>query len=158
MAAVAPVMTAAAPYMAAASLVTSFASAREQVRAGKAQQQLYSQQASDAIMKGRFEALRYKNMGVDVLKNLNETLAASLARGAIGGDPASGSSVVVNTNSIAEASREKATAADNAIFAVGQAESQAEQYRMAGGLALRQSKVQAASTVATGLFTFGQLV
>ena len=55
------------------------------ISAGKAQQQAYNSQAAQAVIKGRSQAIAYKQQGADVLRNLNQNLAAIVARAAAGG-------------------------------------------------------------------------
>jgi hypothetical protein len=156
MAAVAPI---AAPLMLASSAVSAYG----QIRAGQAQREMYDEQAAQARMRGRSEAIAYKQQGykqqgADVLRNLNENLAAIIARSAAGGvDPTSGSAAVMQQYAMAEGIREKNIAADNALLAEGQAATQAHQYRMAGRAAQQASYFQAAGTLGMGIYRYGQL-
>jgi hypothetical protein len=151
MAAVAPI---AAPLMLASSAVSAYG----QIRAGQAQREMYDEQAAQARMRGRSEAIAYKQQGADVLRNLNENLAAIIARSAAGGvDPTSGSAAVMQQYAMAEGIREKNIAADNALLAEGQAATQAHQYRMAGRAAQQAAFFQAAGTLGMGIYRYGQL-
>jgi len=151
MAAVAPI---AAPLMLASSALSAYG----QIRAGQAQREMYDEQAAQARMRGRSEAIAYKQQGADVLRNLNENLSAIIARSAAGGvDPTSGSAAVMQQYAMAEGIREKNIAADNALLAEGQAATQAHQYRMAGRAAQQASFFQAASTLGMGIYRYGQL-
>ena len=151
MAAVAPI---AAPLMLASSALSAYG----QIRAGQAQREMYDEQAAQARMRGRSEAIAYKQQGADVLRNLNENLAAIIARSAAGGvDPTSGSAAVMQQYAMAEGIREKNIAADNALLAEGQAATQAHQYRMAGRAAQQASYFQAAGTLGMGIYRYGQL-
>jgi hypothetical protein len=145
---------AAAPLMLASSAVSAYG----QMRAGQAQREMYDEQAAQARMRGRSEAIAYKQQGADVLRNLNENLAAIIARSAAGGvDPTSGSAAVMQQYAMAEGIREKNIAADNALLAEGQAATQAHQYRMAGRAAQQASFFQAAGTLGMGIYRHGQL-
>ncbi len=145
---------AAAPLMMASSAISAIG----QIQAGAAQRQMYDEQAAQARMRGRSEAIAYKQQGADVLRNLNENLAAIIARSAAGGvDPTSGSAAVMQQYAMAEGIREKNIAADNALLAEGQAATQAHQYRMAGQAAQQASFFQAAGTLGTGIYRYGQL-
>lgn len=156
MAALAPV---AVGLFAVGSLVASAKQAKAQKAAAAQQKEIYDAQAAEAVLKGRYEALEYRQRGVDTLRRLNQVMAANIATAAAGGvDPTSGSAALINTVSTAEAVREKNIADSNAIMAEGDANSQASQYLMAGNMAVKTGKVQAAATIGQGLIRFGQLV
>ena len=139
-------------------IATTAISAYGKYQAGRAEQRMYDAKASEAIMKGRSEAIAYKQQGADVLTNLNENLAAIIARSSAGGvDATSGSAATIAKFGQAEAAREYHTAADNAVMATNQAQVQAGQYTMAGREAKKQGTIQALSTVASGAFQYGQL-
>lgn len=139
-------------------LASTAISAAAQARAGRAEQRMYDAKAADALMKGRSEAIAYKQQGADVLSRLNDNLAAIIARSASGGVvPESGSSYTTALFGQAEAAKEYHTALDNAVMAEGQAQIQAEQYTLAGEEAKRTGRMNAFSTISSGLFKFGQL-
>ena len=72
-------------------LFSAGVSALGQISAGAAQKRQYQMQAEQAELRGRSEAIAYKQQGADALRNLNETLAAIISRSAAGGvDPTSG--------------------------------------------------------------------
>src|SRR5210317_642484 len=97
-------------------------SAVGQMAAGAAQRRQYEAQARQAELRGRSEAIAYKQKGADALRNLNETLAAIISRGAAGGiDPTSGSAATLQQYAMGEGVREFNVAADNAVMALGQA-------------------------------------
>lgn len=142
-----------------ASLAMSAKQAKAQKQAAEMQAVAYNEQAAEATLKGRYEALEYKQRGVDALRRLNEVMAANIARAAAGNvSPISGSAQTINTFSEAEAIREKNISASNAIMAEGDAAFQADQYRSAANIARKTGSVQAASTITSGLIRFGQLV
>lgn len=135
------------------------ASAGATLSAGKAQQRGYEQQSKQALIRGRQEALAWKQKGADALKNLNETLAAITARAAAGGvDATSGSARTIAEYAQGEGIREANIAADNAAMAMGQASQQAFIYREAGYTAYKTSQIQAVSTLAQSAFRYGQLL
>ena len=144
---------------ASTALVASTAiSAVGALAAGAAQRRAYEAQARQAEIRGRSQAIAYKQQGADALRNLNETLAAVIARSAAGGvDPTSGSAATVQQYAMSEGAREFNIAADNSVMALGQADTQAYQYRAAGQAAQMNAFVQAAGTVATGAYRYGQL-
>lgn len=146
---------AAVPYLFAGATAIS---ASQQAESGMQQKRLYDAQAADALMKGRSEAIAYKQQGADVLRNLNENLAAIIARSSAGGVlPTSGSAATTALFGMAEGAREYHQAQDNAVTAEGQAASQAHQYQMAGLAAKETGQINALGTIAQGMFMYGQL-
>lgn len=140
--------------MVASTVVGAFG----QLAAGAAQARAYNAQAADAEMRGRSEAIAYKQQGAAVLRNLNENLSAIIARSSAGNvDAMSGSSAVTQMFGMAEAAKEKYAAQDNAIMAEGQASAQAHQFRLAGKAAQQTAMFNALGTVATGAYRYGQL-
>ena len=133
-------------------------SAVGQLAAGAAQRRQYEAQARQAELRGRSEAIAYKQKGADALRNLNETLAAIISRGAAGGiDPTSGSAATLQRFAMGEGVREFNVAADNAVMALGQASTQAGIYKQAGQAAQLSSFVGAAGTLGQGAYRYGQL-
>lgn len=134
-------------------------SAAGSIAAGNAQRRQYEAQARQAELRGRSEALAYKQKGVDALRNLNETLAAIISRSAAGGvDPTSGSAATLQKFATGEGVREFNIAADNAVMALGQASTQSGIYKQAGQAAQLSSYVGAAGTLGAGAYRYGQLV
>lgn len=139
-------------------LFSAGVSALGQISAGAAQKRQYQMQAEQAELRGRSEAIAYKQKGADALRNLNETLAAIISRSAAGGvDPTSGSAVTLQQYGLSEGAREKQIAQDNAIMALGQASTQAGIYQSAGRAAQLSSYVSAAGTLGQGAYRYGQL-
>jgi len=139
-------------------LVLAGASAAGTVMSGMAQRQQYKMQAEQAQLRGRSEAIAYKQKGADALRNLNETLAAVISRSASGGvDPTSGSSAVLQQYALSEGVREHQIAQDNGILALGQASAQAGIYQSAGRSAMMSSLVSAGGAVGQGIYRYGQL-
>jgi hypothetical protein len=132
-------------------------SAAGSIAAGNAQRRQYEEQARQAELRGRSEALAYKQKGVDALRNLNQTLAAIIARSAVGADPTSGSAATLQKFATGEGVREFNVAADNAVMALGQASTQAGIYKQAGQAAQLSSYVGAAGTLGQGAYRYGQL-
>ena len=133
-------------------------SAAGTVMSGMAQQQQYKMQAEQAELRGRSEAIAYKQKGADALRNLNETLAAIISRSASGGvDPTSGSAATLQQYAMGEGIREFNIAADNASMALGQASAQAGIYKSAGQSAMLSSLVSAGGAVGQGAYRYGQL-
>ena len=120
--------------------------------AGRAQQAQYNAQAAQTQMQGRSQAIAYRQQGADVLRSLNETLAATIAMAGAGNiDPTSGSARVLQEYARAEASSEFGTAQDNAILATAGAAAQAGIYRQAGSSAMSGAIAQGNSMLFTGL-------
>ena len=139
-------------------LFSAGVSALGQISAGAAQKRQYQMQAEQAELRGRSEAIAYKQQGSDALRNLNETLAAIISRSAAGGvDPTSGDSATLQQYAFSEVSIEKQIAEDNAIMALGQASTQAGIYQSAGRAAQLSSYVSAAGTLGQGAYRYGQL-
>ena len=139
-------------------LAFSAFSAVGQLAAGAAQRRGYEQQAEQAELRGRSEAIAYKQKGADALRNLNETLSAIIARAGAGGvDPTSGSAATLQQFATGEGVREFNIAADNAVLALGQASMQAGEFQSAGKAAQLSSVVSAAGTLGQGAYRYGQL-
>lgn len=145
---------AAAPLFLASSAISAFG----QIQAGRAQQEQYRQQAELEKLRGRSEAIAYKQKGAQILGNLNETLAAIVARAAAGNvDPTSGSARTIMTASLGDGITEANIAADNATSAIAQSGMQAGIYEQAGKTAVQTSYVQALGTISSGIYRYGQL-
>jgi type II secretory pathway pseudopilin PulG len=131
--------------LAGASAATSLYGARQQAKA-------YSEQAAQAQIQGRSQAIEYRQQGANVLRNLNETLAATIASAAAGGvDPTSGSAMALQNYARGEAFREYGTALDNATLAKEGAAAQAAIYQRAGRTAIITGIGQAAGQLGTGV-------
>lgn len=153
-------LSAAGTFMASGGgqLLMAGVSAASQISAGRSQQAGYNAQAQQAELRGRSEALAYKQKGADALRNMNETLAAIISRSAAGGvDPTSGSSATIQGYAMSEGVIETQIAADNAVLALGHAQSQAGIYRSAGKSAMLNSYVSAAGSLGQGAYRYGQL-
>ena len=138
--------------------LTTGISAVGTLAAGAAQTRQYGLQAEQADLRGRSEAIAYKQQGANALRNLNETLAAIISRAGAGGvDPGSGSALTLQRFALAEGAREKSIAQDNEALALGQASMQAGIYRSAGRTAQLNSFVSAAGNIGTSAYQYGQL-
>ena len=160
MAVLAPLATAATGLAASGGfqLASAAVSGLGQIAAGSAQRRQYEAQARQAELRGRSEAIAYKQKGADALRNLNETLAAIIARAGAGNvDPTSGSAATLQGFATGEGVREFNIAADNAVMALGQASTQAGIYKQAGQAAQLSSFVGAAGTLGQGAYRYGQL-
>lgn len=134
------------------------AQAGAQREVGRAQQASYEQQAAQAELRGRSEAIAYKQKGSEALKRLNETLAAIVARAGAGGvDPTSGSAVTVQQFAMGEGIQEFNIAADNAAMALSEGYTQGGIYRSAGATALKTADVAAMGSLGEAAVMYGQL-
>ena len=134
------------------SIAFMAASAAASISGGAAQRRQYNAQAAQTKIQGRSQAIAYRQQGADVLRNLNETLAATIAIAGAGNvDPTSGSARVLQEYARAEASSEYGTALDNAVLARAGAQAQAAIYRQAGNAAFVAGIGQAAGTLGQGI-------
>jgi hypothetical protein len=117
---------------------------------GNNNRQCTSQQAAQATIQGRTQAINYKQQAADVLRRMNETLATTVARAGQFGDAISGSALALQKFAESEGSREFGTSTDNASLALAGAAAQAKIYMQAGGIALTTAKVGAATTLGQG--------
>ena len=127
-------------------------SAAGAISAGRTQQRMYNAQAEQARIQGRSQAIAYKQQGAMVLRNLNETLASTIALAGAGNiDPTSGSARVVQDFARAEAFAEYGTALDNAVLAKEGAATQAQISRMGGRAAFQTGVINAAGALGQGI-------
>ena len=141
------------------SIGSKLAQASAQRNVGAAQQASYERQAEQAELRGRSEAIAYKQKGSEALKRLNETLAAIVARAGAGGvDPTSGSSVTSQQFAMGEGIEEFNIAADNAALALGEGYTQGGIYRSAGSTAKKTADVAALGSVGEAAYMAGQLI
>jgi len=141
------------------SIGSKLAQASAQRNVGAAQQASYERQAEQAELRGRSEAIAYKQKGSEALKRLNETLAAIVARAGAGGvDPTSGSAVTVQQFAMGEGIEEFNIAADNAALALGEGYTQGGIYRSAGSTAKKTADVAALGSVGEAAYMAGQLI
>ena len=127
-------------------------SAAGSISAGRTQQRMYNAQAEQARIQGRSQAISYKQQGAMVLRNLNETLASTIALAGAGNiDPTSGSARVMQDFARAEAYAEYGTALDNAVLAKEGAAAQAQVFRMAGRAAYQTGVINAVGALGQGI-------
>ena len=142
----------------AISIGSKLGQASAQRDVGRAQQESYERQAQQAELKGRSEAIAYKQQGSEALKRLNETLAAIIARAGAGGvDPTTGSAQTVAMYAMSQGATEAAIAEDNQALALGEATQQAGIFRSAGRTAQLSANVSAAASVGEAAYMAGQL-
>ncbi len=140
------------------SIGSKLAQASAQRDVGAAQQASYERQAEQAELRGRSEAIAYKQKGALALQRLNETLAAIVARAGAGGvDPTSGSAATVQQFAMGEGIQEFNIAADNAAMALGEGYTQGGIYRSAGATAQKTANVAAMGSIGEAAVMYGQL-
>lgn len=109
----------------------------------------YDARAAQEKLRGRAQALQYKQQGIEVLRRLNENLASTVARAAAGGvDPLSGSALNLQNYAMREGMRDYNQSRDNALIATGMSEYQAQQYKAAGKAAYRTGLLSAITQAA----------
>ena len=85
------------------------------------------------------------------MARLNQTLASTVARAAVGQDPTSGSALSLQNYALREGASEIGTSKDNAILSVENANYQADIYRRAGNAAMTSAYINAAGSLAGGV-------
>lgn len=119
---------------------------------GRAEKLRYNQEAAQARLRGRSQAIAYKQQGADVLRRMNENMSTIVARAAAGGvDPLSGSAQALQNYARKEGYREYNTAIDNSQLALGMADYQAEIYKKAGRTAMTTAYIGMAGAGFAGL-------
>jgi hypothetical protein len=133
-----------------AMIVAGVLTAYSSFRGGQYARAEYDAKAAQERLRGRSQALQYKQQGINVLRQLNENLASTVARAAAGGvDPLSGSALNLQNYAMREGVRDYNQSRDNATIATGMAEYQAKQYKAAGSAAFRQGVLGALTSAAT---------
>jgi hypothetical protein len=133
-----------------AMIVAGTLQAYSSFRGGQYARAEYDAKAAQERLRGRSQALQYKQQGINVLRQLNENLASTVARAAAGGvDPLSGSALNLQNYAMREGVRDYNQSRDNATIATGMAEYQAKQYKAAGSAAFRQGVLGALTSAAT---------
>ncbi len=132
-----------------AMIVAGVLTAYSSIRGGQYARAEYDAKAAQERLRGRSQALQYKQQGINVLRQLNENLASTVARAAAGGvDPLSGSALNLQNYAMREGVRDYNQSRDNATIATGMAEYQAKQYKAAGKAAYRQGVLKALTSAA----------
>ena len=145
--------------MEAAFVIGTVLSVASTIQAGKAQKAMYDAQAAQEAIKGRSEAIKYKQQGADILRDMNETIASNVAfAGANNVDPLSGSALQLNRYAESEAMSAFAMNNDNALIAGGMSTMQQEQYTMAGKTARDTAYLKAAGDAAMGYSKYKKYV
>ena len=145
----------------AATALSAAASGAAKVKSAKYQRNSYYSQARQAELKGRSDALAYKREGIDILRNVQKTMATANVRAAAGGLApfVSGESTsLINIASLRGAADEFSVQTDNASLAQSMSQAQADNLRQAGDvgvqMARKNAKISFVQTMAqAGLMT-----
>jgi len=130
----------------------------QQIQAGRQQARAYQAQAKQEELKGRRDALAYRQQGVEVLKKIRENTSTVTARAAAGGlNPYSGSPQSLKNYAAKEGIGEFYLAQENAELALVIGDVNAQQARMAASQARRQGIYGAIGTLGTTAMTVGSL-
>lgn len=136
----------------------SAVSSIQQIQAGRQQARAYQAQAKQEELKGRRDALAYRQQGVEVLKKIRENTATVTARAAAGGlNPYSGSPQSLKNYAAKEGIGEFYLAQENAELALVIGDANAQQARMAASQARRQGIYSAIGTLGSAAMTVGSL-
>jgi len=128
--------------LAASSAAAGFA----KVKSAKYQRNSYYSQARQAELKGRTDALAYKREGIDILRNVQKTMATANVRAAAGGLApfVSGESTsLINIASMRGAADEFSVQTDNASLAQSMSQAQADNLRQAGDVGVKMARTNA---------------
>jgi len=148
-------MAAALPYIAVAGAAVS---AFGQMQAGKAQARGLAQQAALAQVQARGEALKYRQQGVETLKNIVRTNSTLNARAAAGGiDPFSGSAAGLAQFTQSEGAKEFFVTEDNQIIAREGGAIQAKLYMDQAKQTKRGAMFAAAGTLLSAAGSFSKI-
>lgn len=148
-------MAAAAPFIAVAGAAIS---AYGQMQAGKAQARGLAQQAALTQVQARSEALKYRQQGVETLKNIVRTNSTLNARAAAGGiDPFSGSAAGLAQFTQSEGAKEFFVTEDNQIIAREGGSIQAQLYMDQAKQAKRGAMFAAAGTLLSAGASFSKI-
>ena len=128
--------------LAASSAAAGFA----KVKSAKYQRNSYYSQARQTELKGRSDALAYKREGIDILRNVQKTMATANVRAAAGGLApfVSGESTsLINIASMRGAADEFSVQTDNASLAQSMSQAQADNLRTAGDVGVKMARTNA---------------
>ena len=142
------------PAVAAMAIGGTLLSAKATMDAGKAQQHMYNVQAKQAEIKGRQDALAYKEQANQVLRERNRLMASAMAKGGASGfnfTEAGSPTDIANIQSRYNAVKDFTIARDNAAMATSMAAYNAASLRTAGVNAKRAATTQAFGQVLTGI-------
>ncbi len=140
--------------VAAAAIGGTLLSAKATMDAGKAQQHMYNVQAKQAEIKGRQDALAYKEQANQVLRERNRLMASAMAKGGSSGfnfTEAGSPTDIANIQSRYNAVKDFTIARDNATMATSMAQYNAASLRTAGKNAKNAAQTAALGQVLSGV-------
>jgi len=128
------------------STLLSVMTGQAKVKSAKYQRNAYYAQARQAELKGRTDALAYKREGIEILRNVQKTMATANVRAAAGGLApfVSGESTsLINIASMRGAADEFSIQLDNASLAQSMSQMQAANLRQAGDVGVKMARTNA---------------
>jgi cell fate (sporulation/competence/biofilm development) regulator YlbF (YheA/YmcA/DUF963 family) len=140
------------------AIATAAMSAYSSIQQGNQEKKFYGQQADQARLQGRVQAVQYEQQANRMLKSSIETQAMARARAAAGGvDPFSGSAQFVQDLSAQEGLADFNTMQDNAALSRISAATQSTNYEDAGRYARKRGLLGAATAIGQGVYRYGRL-
>lgn len=141
-----------------AAAVASGLQAVSSIQQGRFQQAQYNIKAKQAELQGRQNALNYSQQALGVLENQRRMAGTLVARGAAGGiDPFSGSPMTVDQWNAFQAGKEYNLGLENADMAIAGGLAQSQSLQAAGKQAMKTAYMNAAISVAQGVYMYGSL-
>jgi hypothetical protein len=140
-----------------ATLVVAGLQAVSSIQQGRYQKAMYNLQAQQAELQGRQNALNYSNQALQVLERQRRMSATLVAKGAAAGiDPFSGSPLTVDRYNAFKAGEEYNLGIENADMAIAGGLAQSQSLQAAGKQAMKSAYLNAAVSVAQGVYMYGR--
>ena len=141
-----------------AAAVASGLQAVSSIQQGKYQKAMYNIQAKQAELQGRQKALNYSQQALSVLENQRRMAGSLVARSATGGiDPFSGSPMTVDQWNAFKSGEEYNLGLENADMAIAGGLAQSQSLQAAGKQAMKTAYMNAAISVAQGVYSYNKL-
>lgn len=148
------------PTLAVMAIASAVVGSYAQIQAAKAQKKMYERQADITERQSRLDALNYKQQGVNAIKKMNRVMAANAARAAAGNlDPYASydSADVISTYNLRMGVNDFTIARDNATIAKKMGKYQADNYRYAGQVAVKNAKTMAVANIGMSFVQAGMV-
>ena len=148
------------PTLAVMAIASAVVGSYAAIQGAKAQKKMYERQADITERQGRLDALNYKQQGVNAIKKMNRVMAANAARAAAGNlDPYASydSADVIGTYNLRMGVNDFTIARDNASIAKKMAKYQADNYRYAGQVAVKNAQRMAVINLGQSFVTAGMV-
>ena len=148
------------PTLAVVAIASAALSGYAAIQGAKAQKKMYERQADITERQGRLDALNYKQQGVNAIKKMNRVMAANAARAAAGNlDPYASydSADVIGTYNLRMGVNDFTIARDNASIAKKMGKYQADNYRYAGQVAVKNAKTMAVANIGMSFVQAGMI-